>query len=55
MCGISGFIDFNNQSTQNTLHEMTDAMVHRGPDAGGYEFFQNQQLTFGRPLRKCNR
>ena len=54
MCGISGFIDFNNQSTQNILHVMTDAMVHRGPDAGGYEFFQNQDCQVGLGHRRLS-
>jgi asparagine synthase (glutamine-hydrolysing) len=54
MCGISGFIDFNNQSTQQTLHVMTDAMIHRGPDAGGYEFFQNQTYQVGLGHRRLS-
>jgi asparagine synthase (glutamine-hydrolysing) len=54
MCGISGFIDFNNQSTQNTLHAMTDALIHRGPDAGGYEFFQNQTHQVGLGHRRLS-
>ena len=49
MCGISGFIDFNNQSTSKVLVKMTDTLYHRGPDGSGYEFFQNNnyQLGFG--------
>lgn len=54
MCGISGFIDFNNQSTQNILHVMTEAMIHRGPDAGGYEFFQNQSCQVGLGHRRLS-
>ncbi len=54
MCGISGFIDFNNQSTQNILHDMTDSMFHRGPDFGGYEFFQNQSCQVGLGHRRLS-
>ena len=54
MCGISGFIDFNNQSTQNILQVMTDAMAHRGPDGGGYEFFQNQTCQVGLGHRRLS-
>jgi asparagine synthase (glutamine-hydrolysing) len=54
MCGISGFIDFNNQSTQNILRVMTDAMIHRGPDAGGYEFFQNLTNQIGLGHRRLS-
>ena len=33
MCGISGFIG---RGADSDLHRMTDALVHRGPDASGY-------------------
>ncbi len=35
MCGISGFIDFNFKSTGDILSEMSNSLVHRGPDACG--------------------
>jgi asparagine synthase (glutamine-hydrolysing) len=54
MCGISGFIDFSNQSTQNILQVMTDSMIHRGPDDGGYEFFQNQTCQIGLGHRRLS-
>jgi asparagine synthase (glutamine-hydrolysing) len=49
MCGISGFIDYTNQSTSEVLVKMTDTLHHRGPDGSGYEFFQTNhyQLGFG--------
>ena len=49
MCGISGFIDYTNQSNSEVLVKMTDTLYHRGPDGSGYEFFQtnNYQLGFG--------
>ena len=39
MCGITGFIDFTNQSTRQTASKMADTMAHRGPD-GQQEFFE---------------
>jgi len=37
MCGISGIISNNNQiGTTSSLHAMTDAIRHRGPDDCGY-------------------
>jgi asparagine synthase (glutamine-hydrolysing) len=36
MCGISGFYSFENVFTEAELHEMTNAIAHRGPDAFGY-------------------
>jgi asparagine synthase (glutamine-hydrolysing) len=39
MCGISGFIDFNEKSSEHVLHAMTNKLSHRGPDGNGY-FYQ---------------
>lgn len=36
MCGITGFFSFDNTFSQEELHQMTDAVAHRGPDASGY-------------------
>jgi asparagine synthase (glutamine-hydrolysing) len=47
MCGISGFVDFKNKSSIKVLEEMTDTMVHRGPDGAGYEIFNREQHTVG--------
>ena len=36
MCGICGFIDINNDTDQTPIiHEMNDALTHRGPDGSG--------------------
>ena len=32
MCGIVGFVDFANKSTNKTIEYMTDSITHRGPD-----------------------
>lgn len=49
MCGIAGLIDFQSSSTEQVLQQMTDSIIHRGPDGSGQEFFQknNYQLGFG--------
>ena len=49
MCGIAGFIDFTNSSSEQTLRRCTDVLNHRGPDGSGYEFFQleNSQVGLG--------
>lgn len=47
MCGIAGFIDFSKTSNHEVLKNMTDAMVHRGPDGSGYEVFQNPHANIG--------
>jgi asparagine synthase (glutamine-hydrolysing) len=49
MCGIGGFVDFNNKSSLQILKQMTTAVEHRGPDGQG-EYFHiegNYQLGFG--------
>ena len=40
MCGIAGFVDFNNRSTKDQLVKMTDVLDYRGPDDSGY-YFEN--------------
>jgi asparagine synthase (glutamine-hydrolysing) len=47
MCGISGFIDFNQNSSKEVLIKMTDTLFHRGPDGAGYEFFQTDLCQVG--------
>lgn len=42
MCGIAGLIDFGLKSNINLLKGMTDVLIHRGPDDGGY-FFENYE------------
>ncbi|MFN8115490.1 MAG: asparagine synthase (glutamine-hydrolyzing) [Bacteroidia bacterium] len=49
MCGIAGFIDFNQKSSSILLQQLTDTLHHRGPDGSSYEFIQthNYQLGLG--------
>ena len=54
MCGIAGFIDFNNASSQDTLRQCTDILSHRGPDGSGYEFFQETDCQVGLGHRRLS-
>jgi asparagine synthase (glutamine-hydrolysing) len=49
MCGLAGFVDFNKQSSADTVRKMADTLIHRGPDDCGYEIydFENAQVGFG--------
>lgn len=49
MCGISGFIDFSNNSSLEVLVKMTDTLQHRGPEGSGYEVFElsTGEIGFG--------
>lgn len=47
MCGISGFIDFNKNTTIEVLQKMNRTMIHRGPDGEGYFFEEQQNYAIG--------
>ena len=38
MCGITGFLSFDQRFSASDLRAMTDAVSHRGPDAEGFFF-----------------
>ena len=54
MCGIAGFCDYNKNSMQKTLQEMTDILHHRGPDDSGYSFFENKHVNIGLGHRRLS-
>ncbi len=41
MCGISGFVDYKQQTSQEILMKMNRSMVHRGPDGEGYATYDS--------------
>ena len=49
MCAITGLIDLNQTSSALILKNMTDTMIHRGPDGADQVLFEekNFQLGFG--------
>lgn len=48
MCGIAGIYNLDGSAIEiNNLKRFTDAMLHRGPDASGYELFENSTLGLG--------
>lgn len=52
MCGICGFTDFNNSldhlDFKRIINEMSNQIIHRGPDSGNYKRFKNTVLGFRR-------
>ena len=54
MCGIAGFIDFGGKGTEDLLRNMTDALVHRGPDDSGYEVYSYDDLKIGLGQRRLS-
>ena len=46
MCGIAGWIDWeeNLSNQQSVLKDMTDSIIHRGPDADGFWFSERAAL-----------
>lgn len=47
MCGITGIIQYEGGllNERITIHSMTDALIHRGPDASGY--YYQPEVLFG--------
>jgi asparagine synthase (glutamine-hydrolysing) len=54
MCGITGFIDFNKNTTLDTLKNMTDVLHHRGPDDSGYWFDEIDNCIVGLGHRRLS-
>ena len=46
MCGIAGFVD-SSIDRMAVIKSMTDAIVHRGPDAEGFWLDENSGVTLG--------
>lgn len=47
MCGITGFIDYQNSSSQELLASMVQTMAHRGPDDSGAELMPHHSAVVG--------
>jgi asparagine synthase (glutamine-hydrolysing) len=54
MCGIAGFCDFSARSDETTLRQMTDSLVHRGPDDSGYALSHFDQAAVGLGHRRLS-
>ncbi|MBK0401720.1 asparagine synthase (glutamine-hydrolyzing) [Adhaeribacter sp. BT258] len=54
MCGIAGFIDFNNKSSEQTLGQMAQCVSHRGPDGQGVFFRQTGSAQIGLGHRRLS-
>ena len=46
MCGIAGYISISKQFTQQQLKDAAAVMQHRGPDADGFYFSENNTVGF---------
>ena len=44
MCGIAGFISLNNSITEAQLRQATQLIQHRGPDAEGFHFSDDNSV-----------
>ncbi|MFN6401093.1 MAG: asparagine synthase (glutamine-hydrolyzing) [Planctomycetota bacterium] len=54
MCGIAGFVDFQGQTSPEVLSAMTDALIHRGPDARGEQEFRFAESLVGLGHRRLS-
>jgi len=54
MCGISGFVDFNYNSSVANIQAMTDALIVRGPDSSGVYFDESPYAQVGLGHRRLS-
>lgn len=54
MCGITGFADFNNNSSREIVVKMTATMSHRGPDGQSVFFVQANDYQIGLGHRRLS-
>lgn len=47
MCGITGYIDFTKNSSEEILQKMVETMKHRGPDDQGTKVYENHHAQIG--------
>ena len=47
MCGITGFADWKNRSSETILKAMNDTLNHRGPDSGDLKMVQLENVQLG--------
>jgi asparagine synthase (glutamine-hydrolysing) len=47
MCGIAGYVDFNANTSSDTIGLMVKTLHHRGPDDTGFEHFYTDAATIG--------
>lgn len=54
MCGLTGFVDFNKNSSAEILKTMTDTLTHRGPDDSGFEMPDHPDAQIGLGHRRLS-
>lgn len=54
MCGITGFVDFRKQTSEETLRKMTTSLAHRGPDGEGFYFSESPFAQVGLGHRRLS-
>lgn len=47
MCGITGYINLKDTIDSEIIRQMTDSLLHRGPDGGGIYISKNQHISLG--------
>lgn len=47
MCGITGYIDIHNRISPSVIQQMTNTLMHRGPDGSDTYFSENGQYALG--------
>ena len=47
MCGITGYINLKDSIDSEIIRQMTDSLLHRGPDGGSIYISENQHVSIG--------
>ena len=54
MCGITGFIDYTTDTSEDTLSKMNTELTHRGPDDHGKSYFLHDHFSVGLAHRRLS-
>ncbi len=54
MCGIAGFVDFDKRGSVDLLRQMSNTILHRGPDDSGHELFETPTAQVGLGFRRLS-
>ena len=54
MCGITGFIDYKKNSTEDILKKQSDTLAHRGPDGEGRVIIETVRAKIGLGHRRLS-
>ena len=52
MCGLCGIINYNEDTVNQTITNMMNAIVHRGPDEDGKKYYTGKNVALAHKTNK---